>query len=158
MSRSNPEKAPNEVITSINAFDVASYILSKTGEIPAVKLQKLTYYSHVWSLVWDEKPLFNDRIEAWANGPVIPSLYFANKGFYSIRSCSGDPKKLTQAQTDTIDRIIAFYAKHDSQWLSDLTHREDPWRNARIGLADGERGNNEITNEAIMEYYSALPG
>lgn len=55
-------------------LDVAKYILSKTGTIPAMKLQKLVYYSQAWALVWDEKPLFTAPIQAWANGPVCPRL------------------------------------------------------------------------------------
>ena len=49
----------------VTAIDVAAYILSKQGDMPAMKLQKLVYYSQAWSLVWDDKPLFRDRIEAW---------------------------------------------------------------------------------------------
>ena len=34
------------------------------------KLQKLVYYCQAWSLVWDEEPLFEARIEAWANTAI----------------------------------------------------------------------------------------
>ena len=54
------------------AHDVAAYILQKKGEMTAMKLQKLVYYSQAWSVVWDERPLFHEKIEAWANGPVVP--------------------------------------------------------------------------------------
>ena len=47
-----------------NVFDVADYILKECGEMPALKLQKLVYYSQAWSLVWDEAPLFEEEIEA----------------------------------------------------------------------------------------------
>ena len=40
----------------IQVFDVAAYILQKTGSMTTMKLQKLVYYSQAWSLVWDEKP------------------------------------------------------------------------------------------------------
>ena len=33
-------------------FDVAKYILSKTGSITTWKLQKLCYYSQAWALAW----------------------------------------------------------------------------------------------------------
>ncbi len=46
-------------------FDVAKYILTKMGKLSTVKLQKLVYYAQAWSLVWDDEPLFNERIEAW---------------------------------------------------------------------------------------------
>ncbi|HSS48337.1 MAG TPA: type II toxin-antitoxin system antitoxin SocA domain-containing protein, partial [Thermoanaerobaculia bacterium] len=60
--------------------NVAAYILQKQGEMTAMKLQKLVYYSQAWSLVWDEEPLFAERVEAWANGPVVPDLYREHKG------------------------------------------------------------------------------
>ena len=47
-----------------NVFDVAACILKQKGPMTAMKLQKLLYYSQAWSLVWDEKPLFPERIEA----------------------------------------------------------------------------------------------
>ena len=61
--------------TTVKAIDVAAYILRKQGTMPAMKLQKLVYYSQAWSLVWDDRPIFRDRIYAWANGPVIRNLY-----------------------------------------------------------------------------------
>ena len=48
------------------------------------KLQKLVYYCQTWSLVWDEKLIFDDPIEAWANGPVVPSLLNHHKGKFYI--------------------------------------------------------------------------
>jgi uncharacterized phage-associated protein len=57
-----------------SAHDVAAYILSRQGRMTAMKLQKLVYYSQAWSVVWDERPLFPEKIEAWANGPVVRDL------------------------------------------------------------------------------------
>ena len=56
-------------------FDVAKYIAEKTGELTAMKLQKLVYYAEAWNLAWDGEPLFSENFEAWANGPVVPELY-----------------------------------------------------------------------------------
>ncbi len=67
-----------------NVFDVATYILKKTRPCTHMKLQKLLYYAQAWSLVWDEKQLFGDRIEAWANGPVVPRLFQQLKGKYAV--------------------------------------------------------------------------
>ncbi len=57
------------------ALDVAAFILNKRGPMTAMKLQKLVYYSKAWHLVWEDKLLFTEPIEAWANGPVVPELY-----------------------------------------------------------------------------------
>ncbi len=48
-----------------NVHDVSAYILKHWGPMTAMKLQKLVYYSQAWGLVWDEEPLFPERIEAW---------------------------------------------------------------------------------------------
>ncbi|HEX4964204.1 MAG TPA: type II toxin-antitoxin system antitoxin SocA domain-containing protein [Thermoanaerobaculia bacterium] len=139
------------------AHDVASYILQELGEITAMKLQKLLYYSQAWSLVWDEAPLFRERIEAWANGPVVPALYQRHRGQFKVRSWSqGNPQALTGEQRETVDAVLKYYGDKPSQWLSDLTHAEAPWRDARRGLGPGERGNHVITHAAMAEYYSSL--
>ncbi len=140
-----------------NVYDVAAYILRKAGSVTAMKLQKLVYYAQAWSLVWDETPLFEERIEAWANGPVVPALYECHKGEFRLQSISeGDPEKLSDNQRDTIDKMLEFYGDKTSQWLSDLTHKEDPWIEARTGLPAGQRSNQEITRASMMEYYSGL--
>jgi uncharacterized phage-associated protein len=143
--------------TMANVFDVAAYILATKGEITAWKLQKLIYYSQAWSLIWDDKPLFRERIEAWANGPVSPDLYREHRGAFTVAQIrQGDPSKLDKDARDTIDAVLHHYGDKSSQWLSDLTHREDPWRNARTGLQDGERGQVEITLGAMADYYGRL--
>ncbi len=40
-----------------------------------LRLQKLLYYAQAWSLAMRDKPLFDDRIEAWPSGPVVPSVF-----------------------------------------------------------------------------------
>ena len=138
-------------------FDVASEILCLCGPLTTMKLQKLVYYSQAWSLVWDDRPLFKSRIEAWANGPVVPDLYRWHSGEFEVSDCpKGSPENLTQEQKDTIRAVVRFYGSRSSQWLSDLTHRELPWLEAREGLAPGQRGRREIPLFAMAEYYGSL--
>jgi uncharacterized phage-associated protein len=68
----------------------------------------------------------------------------------------GDISKLNEDQKETIDAVIKYYGDKSPQWLSDLTHKEDPWRKAREGLLDGERGNRIISHASLEEYYSSL--
>lgn len=140
-----------------NVLDVASYILANEGSMTTMKLQKLVYYAQAWSLVWDESPLFLHRIEAWANGPVAPTLYRSHRGKFKVSHIPrGNRRRLNQTQKETIDSILDYYGNKSSQWLSNLTHAERPWREARKGLPVGVRGHNEITRDAMMEYYSGL--
>lgn len=141
------------------AFDVAAFILRECGEMSAMKLQKLVYYSQAWHLVWEERPLFNERIEAWANGPVVPELYDRHRGQFevTIDMVQGDADALDEGEAESVRAVLEGYRKFTSQQLSDLTHAERPWLEARRGLGPGDRGNSEITRAALMEYYSALP-
>jgi uncharacterized phage-associated protein len=141
----------------VSAHDVAAYILQKLGPMSAMKLQKLVYYSQAWSLVWDERPLFEERIEAWANGPVVRDLYEKHRGSFQVNDWPwGDSSKLDQDACDTVGAVIEFYGSKTAQWLSDLTHREDPWVEARRGLSPGEWSDREITHSLMHEYYTSL--
>lgn len=140
----------------VSATDVAAYILKRMGTMTTMKLQKLLYYCQAWSLVWDEEPLFHEQIEAWASGPVVREVFEEHRNMFNISQISGDPSKLSPKQKETIDSVLSFYGDKPSQWLSDLTHMEDPWKNARVGLAPGVRSNQVISHAAMMEYYTSL--
>ena len=136
------------------AHDVAAYILEKRGPMTTMKLQKLVYYSQAWSLVWDEKPLFQESIEAWTNGPVVLALYKLHKGKFQVEKWpKGHAAQLTPEQRETVDAVLVYYGDRSSQWLSDLSHREAPWREARQGLENGDPSTRVISHASMAEYY-----
>ena len=145
-------------MAQISATDAAAYILQTKGEMTTLKLQKLLYYCQAWSLVWDEEPLFFEQIEAWANGPVVSTVFAKHRNMFKVSASDidGNPEKLTPTQIESIKAVLEFYGDKDSQWLSELTHMEEPWKNARGNLLPGVRSNNIITHAAMMEYYSSL--
>ena len=152
------QKQEVETAPEIRVFDVAAYILEQKGVLSTMKLQKLVYYSQAWSLVWDEKPLFQEDIEAWANGPVVRDLFYYHRGRYEIDTVEiGNPRLLDQEQQDTVDAVLDYYGDKTAQWLIELTHLEDPWNHAREGLHPLERGNKVIPLDAMAFYYSSLP-
>jgi uncharacterized phage-associated protein len=137
--------------------DVAAYIISKLRTVDAMKLQKLLYYSQAWALVWDGRPLFAPKIEAWANGPVVREVFKAYQGQYKIsESKYGDKDALKPVEKNTVDAILKFYGSKTGFYLSELTHKERPWRDARTGIAPGEPSDREITKAAMSEYYGSL--
>ena len=141
-----------------NIFDTAKYILERSGSMSTMKLQKLCYYSQAWSLVWDDSPLFEEDFQAWENGPVCPELFFKTQGKYKVSASdeSGGNGDLSDNQKDTIDRVLAHYGGHDAQWLSQLTHMEEPWIKAREGMPAGARCTNIIIKESMALYYGGL--
>lgn len=140
--------------------DVAEYILRSRGEMTAMKLQKLVYYAQAWSLVWDERPLFDEKIQAWANGPVCRTLYGYHRQQFIVqpRMFKVEDPDLDAKSKATIDAVLNFYADKSAQWLSDLTHLEAPWRKARerANVPDGAASEEEITLADMHEYYSGL--
>lgn len=140
-------------------FQVAKYILQKKHSMTTMKLQKLAYYCQAWSLAWDDKPLFNENFQAWANGPVSPDLYHKHKGMFVVSIddfadiTDGD---FTRDELDTMNSVLEFYGDKDPLWLSELTHKEAPWKNARLGVPAGEPSANIISKESMQVYYGGL--
>jgi uncharacterized phage-associated protein len=142
-----------------NVLDVAAYILEKRGPMTAMKLQKLIYYCQAWHIVWQENTLFSSRIEAWIDGPVVPDLFKCHKGSLrvsSLKSFGADSRRLKKGERGSVDAVLKYYGDKDPQWLSDLTHMEIPWREARAGLPDNARATRAITTEALGRYYGSL--
>ncbi|WP_294900569.1 Panacea domain-containing protein [Tatumella sp. UBA2305] len=142
-----------------SVIDAAKYILEKTGEITSMKLQKLAYYSQAWALVWDEDEIFPEEFEAWANGPVNKCLYAKHRGMFKVNSSlfrDGDTSALSDAHKETIDKVLEFYGDKTAQWLSNLTHKEAPWLEARGDLEPMSSCSDIISKASMAEYYSSL--
>jgi uncharacterized phage-associated protein len=139
---------------SVDANDVASYLMTCVGEsIEAMKLEKLVYYSQAWHLAVFNEPLFEDRIEAWANGPVVRALYEQHRGRRWVHSWAGNRDVIAPHSRGLVSLVCKQYAKLSGDELSDLTHSESPWLEARGNLPDGARGQGEISASTMASYY-----
>ncbi len=156
--RNKFKKKKESAMASI--FDVAAFILEKKGTMTAMKLQKLCYYAQAWSLAWNEVPIFNEDFEAWANGPVCTKMFAVHKGKFVLNQgffdAYGQSSNLTDEQKNVIQIVIDYYGDWEPQELSDLTHREDPWKNARRGVPMGAACDIIIEKDSMQQYYSGL--
>jgi len=135
--------------------DVAAAILAKTGPISAVKFQKLVFYAQAIHLAAHHTPLFEDRIEAWAQGPVVRSLYKQHRGSYSVTDWpTGDPAHLSRQAQQSVGQTVARYGHLSAESLSALTHRELPWRATRGSLGPNIRSESAIPIALIDSFYS----
>jgi len=137
----------------IKIVDVAVYILNRLGAMGTRKLQKLCYYCQAWSLVWDDRPLFEEEFHAWLTGPVCEELFELARGLYPIneKDVPSDMNKLGTLQRTTINTVLDYYGIHDSGWLGQLSTMEKPWKLAM------EYGVGSIISKESMEwYYSGL--
>jgi len=142
-----------------NILDIAQYAVSLLPRgATYMQLQKIVFYAQAESLVHFKRPLFSEKIEAWAAGPVVRELFDAHRGLKYINDRKmGEAANLSAEQKTCVDWAIEKYGKMDGDTLSHLTHIEDPWRKARKGLAEGEHSDQEISIGSILKYYSNLP-
>ncbi len=140
-------------------LDVATYVLNQAGSISTMKLQKLVFYSQAFHLVCQDVPLFQEDIEAWANGPVVPELFKFHKGEFVISRgfLAGAADALTSEERASVDHVIQCLGDWSGAQLSDLTHSEDPWRLARGSLPSGARSQARVSCEVLRTYYRSCP-
>ena len=61
-------------------LDIAKWFINATDRdsgdaITHLKVQKLVYYAQGWAMAYLGSPLFEEDIQAWAHGPVVPSVW-----------------------------------------------------------------------------------
>src|SRR5687768_7249603 len=99
--------------------DVAAALLARTGPVSAMKLQKLVFYSQAWHLANTGTALFPDRIEAWAQGPVVPALHKQHRKMFKISEWPlGRSEHLERAAIETVDWVVGKYRGFSAEALS----------------------------------------
>ena len=149
--------------TTKKLFNIALFFINKEKKknkkgINHKKLQKLTYYAQAWNLAINNKKLFDNNIEAWANWPVVPKLY------EKYRSCwygdiSTDEKfdktLFSKEELNILNEVYEIYWVYDSDYLVWLTHKERPWLEARWELEESETSNNIIKEDIMKDFYKS---
>lgn len=151
-----PNRAPYE------AVDVAKWFINATDreagdDVTHLKVQKLLYYAQGWALVFFDAPLFDEKLEAWAHGPVAPNVWekFKEFGWSSI-----GPQKITRKITGDHARLLSAvqerYGIYSAKKLEGMTHSEPPWIKARGGLPPNARCNTPLSVAGMKIYFSSL--
>ena len=124
-----------------------------------LKLQKLLYYAQAWHLLAFDKPLFDEDMQAWAHGPVVPSVYheFKEYGFNSILEYKG-AEEIDEESEAILSQVADIYGEFSAKRLEAMTHQEAPWRDARGGLAPEARCEAVIPKDAIKAYFKRTYG
>ncbi|WP_051442083.1 Panacea domain-containing protein [Arthrobacter sp. H14] len=142
-------------------FDLAAYILARTGEITTMKLHKLCYYSQAWHLVWDSERLTDAEFHAYGMGPVSPELYETHRGIFTVASLAdttageGNPDVFDGEQQESINAILEAYLSWKNYQLTSMTKQEQPWKDAWGNTVPGSRGG-VISEQTMLAFYTAL--
>ena len=144
----------------VHVQDVARYILNRLGPMTAMKMQKLCYYSYGYHLAWEERQLFPEHFEAWANGPVCPALYNQHRGRFQLQPADidGNPDALDPGEKESIDLVLDAYGGYSANELSQMTHNEKPWTCARrrADVSAMQRSDERLLDGDIFEFFDAM--
>lgn len=143
------------------------FLAIPNNDITLLKLLKLCYIAQGFSLAILDRPIFDNEIEAWRYGPVIPALYHEFKHFGSEKideksqysylddnfNFISEIPTLTNDEDKKIIQIVwNLYGIYSGGDLVDMTHRSGtPWDLTYIPNA-----NNVIPHRLIKEYYKIL--
>ncbi len=135
--------------------EISKKILSKAcpdcgDEISNLKLQKLLYYMQGFHLACFDTPLFDDEIEAWMYGPVVPAVYelYKENGSKGISCPEGDVIALTsEEEEDIFNQVYDAYGQFSAFKLMEMTHIEEPWKSTQVGIG------NVISKDKIKKYF-----
>lgn len=130
-----------KAIEAANFFiDLANSGDPEEGDgVSNMKLNKLLFFAQAISLQKYGKPLFDDPIEAWTHGPVIPDIYrtFKANCRNSIPHPYGSYNRagMSEAELDVLIDTYREYARYyTASYLRNLTHQQDtPWSMTKPG-------------------------
>ncbi len=118
------------------AIDIARYIVNKCVEdnrpISNLQLQKILYYVQINFIRILNEPAFNDDIQAWQYGPVVPNVYreYVDCGGTSIYRTYRDTERIFKRgiEKEIVDKVIILCLRLNPWELVERTHKEDsPW-------------------------------
>lgn len=139
------------------AIDVANKLLYMAENddgsdlMTNLKLQKMLYYEQGFHLAYFGTPLFEEDIEAWMYGPVVPVVYnaFKSNGKNGIPS-NGNPIVFPNKKEEALfEEVFRVYGKYSAIGLMGMTHGEMPWRTTQTGEG------NVIDKEKMKSFFKS---
>lgn len=143
-------------------FDVANFFIdlvqaSTDDQITNLKLNKLLYFAQGAHLARTGEKLFDNALEAWQYGPVVPCIYqkyrVCGKSPIVTVDEDYDPAQLTEDETNLLLDVMREYGKYTGEALVAMTHKADtPWSKCYI---PGK--NVQIGNDLLCEFFKKNP-
>lgn len=136
------------------ALDIANKLLSHAansgeGELMSnMKLQKMLYYQQGFHIAYFNTPLFNEDIEAWMYGPVVPCVYnhFKRNGSMGLEPFA-EEIGLSDVEETLFNEVFDVYGEYSASGLMNMTHKESPWLTTPTGVG------NVITIEKLDQFF-----
>ena len=129
------------------------YSANNGGELMTnMKLQKMLYYQQGFHLAYFGTPLFDEDIEAWMYGPVVPSMYekYKSYGRNGIEpDCTMEFTFEQKNEMALFNEVCRVYGAYSAIGLMNMTHEETPWKSTPTGEGEGHI----ITKEKMQSFF-----
>jgi len=140
---------------------VADYLLCTAREhgdlLTPLKIQKLVFYADAWFLALYDEELIPETFEAWVHGPVLRSLYYRFQGYrWNPIAQDVERPELDEKVSAFLEELYAEYGGFSGYELEQLTHQEEPWKQARGGLPPHESCSNLIDKQLTKHFYRQM--
>ena len=117
------------------ALDCAEYLLRAAYDkygiyLSNLKLLKLLYYAQGFMLAKHDRPLFNEKIQAWGHGPVVPSVYDeykSNRAQDIPVPLRTDFRIIPDDSKEMLDKVLYAYGVYSAWALRNMTHQHRIW-------------------------------
>lgn len=122
---------------SYSALEIAKYVINHEHdngrEISNLRLQKLLYFVQAKILVETGNPCFEDEMEAWEYGPVVPTVYEVYKRYGSLPiSGKQNLSGIIDSEIEKyIGEILDYFSNTPTFELVQITHNQTPWIEAK---------------------------
>ncbi len=160
---------PLVMSTGAESIRTAQYFLARAlddgdATFSNLKMQKVVYYAYSAVLVTYGERLFSESMQAWPNGPVVPSLYTALRDYRSSpidreflrgKTLGEVASNFSPEILETLENVYQLVGQLSAFQLVVATHSERPWKNARNGLAATTPSNVPLSDADIKEEFSA---
>lgn len=161
-------KFKNIMINLYNILDISVYIINYCNKsyyyISNLKLQQILYFTQIAFLVTYNKECFQEEIEAWDFGPVIPTIYerfckYGNLNIPTIEEYIDTSNGVWNAYYKNfswdmipkhdiclINDIIETCEKYSTSELLNIITNQQPWISANKRLYDKTMQKQELLN------------
>lgn len=95
--------------------------------------------------------LFDDRIEAWTYGPVVPSVFMAEKAGLLDKDIDSGYLEHEEVKKEFIDNLLYQLFEIDDFGLVRISHEDECWKKNYI--ESDEKHDREILKEDIINEY-----
>lgn len=133
-------------------IDVCRYIIEYCNKenygVSNLKLQKMLYFAQKYFVKFCDRKLFEEPIEAWEFGPVIPAAYAEYKHFGAGEIVwDGKKGRISEKDATILEILVNFLSRYTETQLLRIVQKETPWGKNYVPMAKNRIPEEELKGD-----------